>query len=161
MVAKGGEALLDPGAVGALRNRLLPRATLLTPNLPEAEALTGGTVADLAGMKAAAEELRGLGPKAVLLKGGHLPAEIIYDVLATEGRIEVFESPRIETPNTHGTGCTLASAVAAGIAQNMLLRDAVMRARMFVQEAIRNAPEIGHGHGPLDHSHTVRRFGVD
>ncbi len=161
MVAKGGEALLDPAAIGALKERLLPRATIITPNLPEAEALTGGTVADLGAMKEAAEELLSLGPKAVLLKGGHLVGETLYDVLATDGGLEVYESPRIETPNTHGTGCTLASAIATGIAQDMLLRDAVMRARMYVQEAIRRAPEIGHGHGPLNHAHTVRPFGVD
>ena len=81
--------------------------------------------------------------------------------LAVDGAIEVFESARIETPNTHGTGCTLASAIAAGLAQNMLLRDAVVRARFYVQEAIRQAPEIGHGHGPLNHAHTIRPFGLD
>ncbi|MHA1570016.1 MAG: bifunctional hydroxymethylpyrimidine kinase/phosphomethylpyrimidine kinase [Alphaproteobacteria bacterium] len=161
MVAKGGEALLDPEAVGALKERLLPRATLITPNLPEAGALTGRPVGDLGAMKETAEELLGLGPKAVLLKGGHLVGETLYDVLATDGGLEVFESRRIETPNTHGTGCALASAIATGIAQNMLLRDAVMRARMYVREAIRQAPEIGHGHGPLNHAHTVRPFGVN
>ncbi len=161
MVAKGGESLLDPQATESLKSRLLPRATVITPNLPEAGTLLRTAIGDLAGMKEAAQALLALGPKAALVKGGHLPSDTIYDVLAVDGAVEVFESTRIETPNTHGTGCTLASAIATGLAQNMLLRDAVMRARFYVQEAIRQAPEIGHGHGPLNHAHTIRPFGLD
>jgi len=134
---------------------LLPRATLITPNLPEAEALSGQKIASGADMQAAGEALLALGPKAVLMKGGHLPGPRVHDVLVTKGDARVFESERIETRHTHGTGCTLASAIAAGLAQGLPLVDAVARARAYVQAAIRNAPGYGKGHGPLDHAVTV------
>jgi hydroxymethylpyrimidine/phosphomethylpyrimidine kinase len=155
MVAKGGAALLEPAAVEAVRRLLLPRATLITPNLPEAEALSGRKIASGADMQAAGEALLALGPKAVLMKGGHLPGPLVYDVLVTAGEARVFESPRIETRHTHGTGCTLASATAAGLAQGLPLADAVARARSYVQAAIKRAPGYGKGHGPLDHAVTV------
>ena len=158
MVAKGGHPLLEADAVETLKARLLPRATVLTPNLPEAEALSGRTIGDLGAQKAAAEALRALGPEAVLLKGGHREAPVIQDVLATPDGTEVLESPRIDTAHTHGTGCTLASAIATGLAQKMGLRDAVVRARAYVHEAIRTAPRLGQGHGPLNHGHTVAPF---
>lgn len=158
MIAKGGAALLDPAATATLRARLLPRATLLTPNLPEAEALSGLAIADLDGMKRAADKLLSLGPDAVLVKGGHLPGTMLHDVLADADGLRILEGPRIETLHTHGTGCTLASAIATGIAQGMPLAAAVERARAYVVEAIRTAPGIGGGHGPLNHAHTVRRF---
>ena len=155
MVAKGGARLLDTGAVETLKRRLMPLATVLTPNLPEAEALSGMAIPDLEAMRHAAEVLMTLGVPAVLLKGGHLEGPVVHDVLATEEGVEVFESPRIETRHTHGTGCTLASAIAAGLAQGMGLRDAVLRARGYVAAAIRSAPGLGRGHGPLDHGVTV------
>ena len=148
MVAKGGARLLDPAALGALRALLLPLATVLTPNIPEAEALLGGAVTDMA---AAAEALRALGPEAVLLKGGHGEGAVVRDALATADGVVVLERPRIVTRHTHGTGCTLASALAAGLAQGMALRPAVERARDYVQAAIAAAPGFGAGHGPLDH----------
>ena len=156
MVAKGGHALLVGGAVEALRRLLLPRATLLTPNRPEAEALLGRPVPDQDAMEAAAVALRALGPAAVLLKGGHAAGAEVVDILADADGIHRFRSPRIETRHTHGTGCTLASAIAAGIAQGMPLPLAVARARDYVLEAIRRAPGFGAGHGPLDHGHTMR-----
>ena len=156
MVAKGGEALLDADAVATLRARLLPRAFVLTPNLPEAEALTGATVRDAAGMEAAALALLDLGARAVLLKGGHLEGDTIVDLLATQEGCERFEHARIDTPHTHGTGCTLASAIATGLAQGKTLGDAVARARAYVLEAIRRAPGYGSGHGPLDHGHPIK-----
>ncbi|MGE4220121.1 MAG: bifunctional hydroxymethylpyrimidine kinase/phosphomethylpyrimidine kinase [Alphaproteobacteria bacterium] len=159
MVAKGGHALLESEAVQALRARLLPQATLVTPNLPEAEALTGLAVTEPEAMVAAGEAIRAMGPAAVLIKGGHLAGERLYDVLVAANGVEVFEDARIATRHTHGTGCTLASAIATGIAQGMGLRDAVARARAYVREAIRTAPGLGHGHGPLNHGHTVRPFG--
>ena len=107
-------------------------------------------------MRAAAETLLSLGPRAVLLKGGHLSGETLVDVLATGDRIEVFEGTRYTTPHTHGTGCTLASAIACGLSQGMNLVDAVRRARGYVTMAIKTAPGLGGGHGPLNHSHTVR-----
>ena len=160
MVAQSGDALLDPDAVDTLRRRLLPRATILTPNLPEAERLTGRTLSGAEAMAEAARELRLLGPGAVLLKGGHAAGDRVTDVLATDGGVEAFESPRIATRHTHGTGCTLASAIAAGLAQGLALRDAVVRARAYLYEAIRQAPGFGAGSGPVGHGHTVRPFGL-
>ena len=156
MVAKGGHALLQPDAVETLKRRLLPLAAIITPNLPEAEVLCGMEIRDVAAMRRAAEMLLTLGVPAVLLKGGHLDAPEVTDLLATDdGLMEEFRSPRIETRHTHGTGCTLASAIAAGLAQGLSLRDAVARARAYVQAAIFAAPGLGQGHGPLDHAVTV------
>jgi hydroxymethylpyrimidine/phosphomethylpyrimidine kinase len=155
MVAKGGHPLLAAEAVDTLRRQLLPRAAVITPNLPEAEALSGMTIATVADMRVAALALLALGVPAVLLKGGHLPGDEVFDILATPDGIEAFPAPRIPTRHTHGTGCTMASAVAVGLAQKMSLRDAVVRARAYVRAAIASAPGYGGGHGPLDHAVTV------
>jgi hydroxymethylpyrimidine/phosphomethylpyrimidine kinase len=155
MIAKGGHALLASEAVESLRRRLLPSAAVVTPNLPEAEALTGQPIRDVAQMRLAATALLALGVPAVLLKGGHLESETVTDLLATADGIEAFSGPRIESRHTHGTGCTLASAVAAGLAQGMTLHDAVVRARIYVRMAMQAAPGFGQGHGPLDHSVTM------
>jgi hydroxymethylpyrimidine/phosphomethylpyrimidine kinase len=155
MVAKGGHPLLAAEAVDAMRRQLLPRATVITPNLPEAEALSGMIIATAADMRLAASVLLALGVPAVLLKGGHLPGDELIDLLATPDGIEAFSAPRIHTRHTHGTGCTTASAVAAGLAQGMSLRDAVLRARAYVRAAIASAPGLGGGHGPLNHAVTV------
>lgn len=155
MVAKGGHALLDPDAVATLTRRLVPLATLLTPNLPEAEALSGLQIRDHPAMRRAAPALLALGAPAVLLKGGHLEGETVLDLLASEAGIEEFASARIATRHTHGTGCTLASAIAAGLAQGMTLSDAVARGRRYVHAAIATAPGLGAGHGPINHSVTV------
>ena len=154
MVAKGGHALLADDAVGVLRRRLLPLARVITPNLPEAEALSGVRIVNVDDMKVAAQVLLSLGVPAVLLKGGHLEGDALTDLLATPEGIEAFTSERIQTRHTHGTGCTTASAVAAGLAQGMSLRDAVVRARAYVRAAILAAPGYGAGHGPLDHGVT-------
>lgn len=156
MIAKGGAALLQADAVAALKRALIPLATLVTPNSSEASILTGRHIDTLEDQKAAADALIGLGCDAVLLKGGHIPGDTIFDVLATEGTIEVMSSPRIETRHTHGTGCTLASAIAAFLAQGAELREAVEAARGYVYEAIRTAPGFGKGHGPLNHAWTVQ-----
>jgi hydroxymethylpyrimidine/phosphomethylpyrimidine kinase len=156
MVAKGGHRLLEAAAEDTVRRRLLPRATLITPNLPEAEVLSGCTIVGEADMARAAEVLARIGARAVLMKGGHLEGTRVVDLLWRDGRIERFESPRIESRHTHGTGCTLASAIAAGLAQGLELAAAVRRARDYVHRAIVGAPGFGAGHGPLDHSHTVR-----
>lgn len=158
MVAKGGQALLQDVAQQALRDRLLPLAAVLTPNVPEAEVLTGRAIASDADMEVAARALLAMGPKAVLLKGGHREGPMVRDLLVTRDGIDVFEAPRIETKHTHGTGCTLASAVATGLAQGRSLKDAVARAHAYVQAAIRAAPGLGKGKGPLGHGHTVRPF---
>ena len=155
MVAKGGHPLLAPDAVATLTERLLPMAAVITPNIPEAETLSGLPIADLAGMHRAAERLLGMGVQAVLLKGGHGTGAVVTDLLATPDGTEAFESPRIETRHTHGTGCTLASALACGLAQGMTLRDAVIRARGYVRAAMLAAPGFGAGHGPLGHGVTV------
>ena len=152
MVAKGGARLLDDSAIETMRTALVPLAALLTPNIPEAEALTGLTITD--DPAKVIEALLRLGGKAVLLKGGHLPGPIVRDWLATAEGTEVLERPRIDTRHTHGTGCTLASAVAAGLAQGMGLGTAVHHARAYVQAAIAAAPGFGRGHGPLAHGVT-------
>lgn len=155
MVAKGGARLLDGDTTESLMSLLLPRAALLTPNLPEAEVLTGMTITTVADMERAAEKLLVAGARAVLLKGGHLQGPELTDLLLTsDGERHVFSGQRIETRHTHGTGCTTASAVACGIAQAMLLPDAVARARDYVRKAILTAPGLGGGHGPLNHGHT-------
>jgi hydroxymethylpyrimidine/phosphomethylpyrimidine kinase len=151
MVAKGGAHLLDPGAVHALVRHLLPKASVITPNLPEAEVLSNRAIPGVTAMQDAAKALLDLGVPAVLLKGGHLPGDTLVDVLATSEGIESFSAPRIDTRHTHGTGCTMASAIAAGLAQGIALREAVQRARDYVRAAIATAPGFGAGHGPLNH----------
>ncbi|MFI4948570.1 MAG: bifunctional hydroxymethylpyrimidine kinase/phosphomethylpyrimidine kinase [Alphaproteobacteria bacterium] len=156
MVAKGGAPLIEPGAIDALKRLLVPRAAVLTPNLPEAEILLGRSIDSLAAMQSAAEELLGLGCRAVLLKGGHLAGDTVYDVLAAASGRRLWQNPRIDSRHTHGTGCTLASAIAAGLAQGLSVEDAIERAREYVRRAILSAPGIGRGHGPLDHAHRLR-----
>ena len=159
MVSQSGSSLLDPNSVQTLTRRLSLRATVMTPNIPEAEKLTGMTIRDIDGMLQAAAMLHTIGPKAVLLKGGHMQGgSSVTDILASEEGIETFESPRIDTPHVHGTGCTLASAIATGLGQGMAVRDAVVRARAYLQEAIRTNPGLGGGQGPLNHGHTVNSF---
>ena len=155
MVAKGGARLIDPGAIDALKQLLIARADVITPNLPEAEVLTGRTITNAADMRAAGEALLALGCRAVLVKGGHLSGETVSDVLVTRGGERVWESPRIATRHTHGTGCTLASAIATGLAQGLAIESAVDRARSYVQRAIASAPGLGRGNGPLDHGHPL------
>ena len=156
MIAKGGSPLLAEDAVAAVRELMVPRAALLTPNAPEAEALTGIAVADLDGQRRAGEALLKLGAGAVLMKGGHVPGETVVDLLMTPRGETLLEGPRIETRHTHGTGCTLASACAAGIAKGLPLEQAVAEAWAYVAEAIRQAPGLGGGHGPLDHGWPLR-----
>jgi hydroxymethylpyrimidine/phosphomethylpyrimidine kinase len=157
MVAKGGAPLLADDAIAAVRSLMIPRAALLTPNAPEAEALTGLSVADLDGQRRAGAFLIGLGAKAVLMKGGHVPGETVIDVLVTETGETLLEGPRIDSRHTHGTGCTLASACAAGLAKGLPLEAAVAEAWAYVAEAIRRAPGLGGGHGPLDHGWPLRK----
>jgi len=163
MVAKGGARLMAEDAVSALKRSLLPLASLLTPNVPEAEVLAGHAITTVDEMRHAADALLTLGVPAVLLKGGHLPGPTVVDMLATVNGVALLERPRIETRHTHGTGCTLASAIAAGLAQGMELREAVVRARAYVQAAIAEAPGLGRGQGPLNHAaggHAVAQSGT-
>jgi hydroxymethylpyrimidine/phosphomethylpyrimidine kinase len=156
MVAKGGARLIDPQALDVLKRLLILRADIITPNLPEAEILSGMTIGNIAEMQAAGERLLALGCRAVLVKGGHLRGETVPDLLVTARDVRVWESPRLVTRHTHGTGCSLASAIAAGLAQGMTVESAVDRARSYVQRAIAGAPGLGRGHGPLDHAHPLR-----
>lgn len=151
MVAKTGDRLLRPDAVEALRSELLPRATLLTPNLPETSDLVGRPVEDEAGMRDAAERLLRLGAGAVLVKGGHLAGADLVDFFSDGSSEAVFRAERIETRATHGTGCTLSAAITAGIALGRPLREAVERALAYVRVAMRRAAPLGQGHGPLGH----------
>ena len=155
MVAKGGAALLADAAETALRDKLVTRATLLTPNVPEAEALTGERIAGPDDLERLGRLLVEAGAGAVLMKGGHMQGAEVIDVLVSEAGVEMFSGPRVETRHTHGTGCTLASACAVGLAQGLALHDAVKRARQYVQRAIETAPGYGQGHGPLNHGHTI------
>jgi hydroxymethylpyrimidine/phosphomethylpyrimidine kinase len=156
MVAKGGHDLIDSSGLESLRTLLLPRAALLTPNAPEAAALTGLVVDTPADARRAAEALLAMGARAVLLKGGHIPGDRVIDLLATPAGETLFEGPRQDTRHTHGTGCTLASACALGLAEGLPLDRAVARAWAYVADAIRSAPGLGAGHGPLDHAWPIR-----
>jgi hydroxymethylpyrimidine/phosphomethylpyrimidine kinase len=156
MIAKGGAALLADDAVAAVRSLMIPRAALLTPNAPEAEALTGIGVSDLDGQRRAGEALLAMGARAVLMKGGHVPGETVIDLLLTPSGETLLEGERYDTRNTHGTGCTLASACAAGMAKGLPLEVAVAEAWAYVAEAIRRAPGLGRGHGSLDHGWPIR-----
>ncbi len=145
-----GVALLAADGLEALKTFLLPHVFLLTPNLDEASLLVGGEVDDVAGMRHAAEQLGRLGPRAVLVKGGHLGGDAI-DILYYRGAWTEFASPRIRTRHTHGTGCTFSAAITASLASGHDLLEAVRRAKRYITEAIRNNPELGSGSGPLDH----------
>jgi len=155
IAASSGRQLLDEDAVAELKRRLLPLALVLTPNIPEAGLLGGMVIEDEASMQTAAVALRTLGVSAVLLKGGHLPGDEVVDMLATDAGVEIFRAPRIDTRHTHGTGCTLASAIAVGLAQRRSVRDAVLRARAYVRAALAAAPGYGNGNGPMNHSVSV------
>ncbi|MEM8802944.1 MAG: bifunctional hydroxymethylpyrimidine kinase/phosphomethylpyrimidine kinase [Pseudomonadota bacterium] len=156
MVAKGGDRLLDPSAVAAMRAVLVPRATVITPNLPEAADLLGeAEVSDIDAMHLQGEALLSLGPKAVLLKGGHLKSGDAVDlVLSPDGTAELT-SPRTATRNTHGTGCTLSSALATQLGLGHSLIEAAERAKAYISKAIAAADEldVGQGHGPVNHFH--------
>lgn len=158
MVAQSGAPLLAEDAVADVKTQLLPLASVLTPNVPEAEKLLGREIPDVDAMREAALELSQLGPEAVLLKGGHLAGEMVTDVLAGRGGVQVFADPRIATRNAHGTGCTLASAIATGLAQDLSVGEAVARARRYLRRALATARPLGHGEGPVNHGHTVRPF---
>jgi hydroxymethylpyrimidine/phosphomethylpyrimidine kinase len=159
MVAKGGDRLLREDAVKALRERLLPLALVLTPNLPEAEVLVGHPVRTRAQMELAAREIAALGVPNVVVKGGHAegpPVDLLFDGTAfTE-----YSEERIRSRNTHGTGCTFSSAIAAELAKGLSVPEAVGEAKRYLTETIRQAPEIGGGHGPLNHFPVVSMSGL-
>lgn len=158
MIAKGGAALIDREAVAMLKDRLLPITYLLTPNIPEAERLTGMVIAGEEEMQEAARRLHQLGARNVLLKGGHLLAGDAVDILYDGAAFQRFAAPRILSKNTHGTGCTYASAIAAFLAQGEPLRVAVGRAKTFVTAAIKLGQPLGRGHGPVNHLLAAREI---
>jgi len=150
MISTSGHALLDDDAIEALKAKLLPGA-IVTPNAPEAARLTGDTVETPFDLQRAGEKLVAMGARAAVVKGGHLAGGTVTDVLVTRAGTEHYESPRIEAKHTHGTGCTLATAIACAVAEGTDLATAVSRARLYVQQAIKHAPGLGHGTGPLNH----------
>lgn len=149
MVAKSGARLLDEDAVETLRTRLIPLATVITPNIPEAEALLGRDIKSLQHMYEAAHDLTELGCRAVVVKGGHREGDAV-DVVFDGKKYHEFRWPRVETRNTHGTGCCFASAIATGLAQGYTVADAVGRAKRFITAAIEHALDLGKGHGPCN-----------
>jgi hydroxymethylpyrimidine/phosphomethylpyrimidine kinase len=151
MVSTSGASLLKPNAEKALIKELFPLATLVTPNLPEAKKLTGLHRTDRKSLRAAADQIRAMGAEAALIKGGHSSKATIDDVLVWKYGEDIFGFPRIKTKHTHGTGCTLASGIACGLAKGYPLSVAVAKAREYVQAAIASAPGFGKGHGPLNH----------
>ncbi len=156
MIAKSGDALLEPEAVSTLIERLIPLATVITPNLDEARALTGIEASDVDGMRTVARRLFEMGPRNVVVKGGHLEGPAV-DVLFDGGNFETLESERIDTRSTHGTGCTFASAIAAGLAKGVPVAEAVRDAKTYLTGALRHALPMGGGHGPVQHFHELYR----
>lgn len=161
MVSQSGHRLLDPAAMDVLKRDLILRATVLTPNVPEAELLTGMTIRDTDDMHHAGQMLLTLGPQAVLMKGGHIEGETVTDLLVMQNGTHVLTASRIDTNSNHGTGCTLASALACGLAQGLDLQHAVERARSYLRQALRTAPGFGKGSGPLNHAHPCGSFSQD
>ncbi|MBI4887793.1 MAG: bifunctional hydroxymethylpyrimidine kinase/phosphomethylpyrimidine kinase [Acidobacteria bacterium] len=151
MIAKSGTALMDDEAVAAMRTELLRRAFVVTPNIPEAEALSGTTIRTENDRREAARRIHRLGAGAVVITGGHLPSHDIVDLLYDGHTFADFRGERVAGRNTHGTGCTFAAAIAAMLACGRSLADAVPRAQQYVAGAIRHAPGLGRGHGPMDH----------
>ena len=151
MVATSGDKLLEDGAIKALKEKLIPLCDVITPNVPEAEILTGLKIDDVDKLGEAGAMLLEMGAYAALMKGGHLDGKMVVDVLVSEDENAMMTAPRIRSRHTHGTGCTLSSAIAANMALGVPLDEAVNTAREFVFEAIRSAPKLGKGNGPLNH----------
>ena len=151
MVSKSGARLLREDAVEALRSRLLPLADVVTPNIPEAEDLLGRVLLTEDDARQAAEDVLALGPRAVVLKGGHREGDVVTDLLFDGEQFHTYSGPRVQTSSTHGTGCTFASAIAAQLALGSALPQAVRLARGYVQGALEHARPLGHGHGPVNH----------
>jgi len=151
MVAKSGDRLLRDSAVQTLRESLLPHALIVTPNVPEAEVLAGRAIVDESGMREAARAIVELGPRSVVMKGGHLQGADVLDLLFDGQAFYEFRSPRVATKNTHGTGCTFAAACAAYLALGHDVVESVRLSKEFVTGAILQSLDLGHGHGPLDH----------
>ena len=159
MLAKSGDRLLDEDAVEALRSELLRRAFVVTPNVPEAEVLSGMRIESSADCREAARRIHALGPSCVIVKGGHLPTSDIVDLLYDGRQFDDFRTERVPGGHTHGTGCTFSAALAAHLALERGLREAIPLAQAYVEGAIRNAPQLGLGNGPMNHFWEGRRDG--
>jgi len=155
MVAKGGHRLLKEDAVNSLKNFIKKTNPVLTPNIPEAEILTGMKINNLADMKTAGKKIIDLGANFVVLKGGHMNKPILSDILIGEEVLDQIETKKIETNNTHGTGCTMASALTAGLAKSLHIKEAFQKAHFYVNQAIITSPRFGNGHGPINHSFNI------
>jgi hydroxymethylpyrimidine/phosphomethylpyrimidine kinase len=151
MIAKSGDRLLDDSALHAMKTALLPLAFVVTPNIPEAEALTGLEISTEENRREAARRIIGFGPAAVVIKGGHFPTHDIVDLLHVDGLFFEFRHERIGGRHTHGTGCTFAASIAAHLALGRTLAEAIPLAQRYIAGAIRSGPELGSGHGPMDH----------
>tara|TARA_X000000950_G_C13710736_1_gene576072 strand:+ start:68 stop:895 length:828 start_codon:yes stop_codon:yes gene_type:complete len=155
MVAKGGHKLLKADAVNSLKIFIKNTNPILTPNIPEAEILTGMKINNLADMKTAGKKIIDLGANFVVLKGGHMNTPIMTDLLIGEEVLDEIETKKIETNNTHGTGCTMASALTAGLAKSLGIKEAFQKAHFYVNQAILTSPRFGNGHGPINHSFNI------
>ena len=155
MVAKGGHRLLKEDAVNSLKNFIKNTNPVLTPNIPEAEILTGMKINNLTDMKTAGEKIIDLGANFVVLKGGHMHAPIMSDLLIGTNVIDQIDTKKIITNNTHGTGCTMASALTAGLAKSIDIKEAFQKAHFYVNQAIITSPRFGNGHGPINHSFNI------
>ncbi len=155
MVAKGGHRLLKEDAINSLKNFIKNTNPVLTPNIPEAEILTGMKINNLTDMKTAGEKIINLGANFVVLKGGHMNTQIMSDLLIGEEVSHQIDTKKIETNNTHGTGCTMASALAAGLAKSLEIKEAFQKAHFYVNQAIITSPRFGNGHGPINHSFNI------
>ena len=151
MIAKSGDRLLDDEALGAMKSELLRKAFVVTPNIPEAETLAGITISSEEARREAARRIHAMGPSAVVIKGGHLPSVNIVDLLYDGRRFVEFPAERVAGTSTHGTGCTFAAAVTAHLALGDTLEDSIRQAQAYIASAIRKAPGLGSGHGPMDH----------
>ena len=156
MVAKGGHRLLKEDAVNSLKNFIKNTNPVLTPNIPEAEILTGMKINNLSDMKTAGEKIIDLGANFVVLKGGHMNKPIMSDLLIGKELFDQIETKKIETNNTHGTGCTMASALTAGLAKSLGIKEAFQNAHFYVNQAIMTSPKFGTGHGPINHSFNIK-----
>ena len=151
MIAKSGDRLVDDEALGAMKSELLRRAFVITPNIPEAETLAGMIITTDADRQDAARRIHALGPAHVVIKGGHFPSSDIVDLLYDGERFHEFRGERVEGRNTHGTGCTFAAAIASHLALGITLEEAIPLSQQYVAGAIRSGPDLGKGHGPMDH----------
>ncbi len=155
LVATSGDALSDSGIIPAYIEHIFPIVDLLTPNIPEAESFTGDKIQDINDMKAAAQKIAALGAKAVLVKGGHLGAGHATDILLADNNVSSIKAAKIDSPNTHGTGCSLSSAIAANLARGFALGGAVFSAKDFITEAISHSYTVGKGHSPINHFYAL------